>query len=175
MFESLAAGQIASFRREGFLVVQDVLPDSLLKTVEDDYVRELDTLAASLHESGILSSDYREIPFSEKYVRILNEYPQVYNYLGISLPLVKEASFMPTAARVHASSAVLGMLTHPAILDIVESIIGPEILSNPTQHTRIKPPVSQVPTVLSANTDVGTTICIRTRVAIWRRQRRVIF
>ncbi len=36
------------------------------------------------------------------------------------------------------------MVTAPALLDIVESLIGPEITSNPIQHVRIKPPATDL-------------------------------
>ena len=36
--------------------------------------------------------------------------------------------------------AVFALLRNQAILDAVESLIGPEIYANPVQHVRIKPP-----------------------------------
>ena len=41
--------------------------------------------------------------------------------------------------------AVFDVLTAPPLLDAVESIIGPEIYSNPTQHVRLKPPEALTP------------------------------
>jgi ectoine hydroxylase-related dioxygenase (phytanoyl-CoA dioxygenase family) len=41
---------------------------------------------------------------------------------------------------LHFGPAVLGMITAPRLLDVVEQLIGPEITSNPIQHVRIKPP-----------------------------------
>jgi phytanoyl-CoA hydroxylase len=35
---------------------------------------------------------------------------------------------------------VFDMITCPRLLDMVESLIGPEIVSNPIQHVRLKPP-----------------------------------
>ena len=41
--------------------------------------------------------------------------------------------------------SVFHLLTHEGVLDVVESIIGPEITSNPVQHVRIKPPEKALP------------------------------
>ena len=158
MSASLESEQIGQFNEDGFLIIPDVLSESFLNDIEDDYDVLLNQTARHLHEQGHTASRYDGMPFAERYIKVINEYPPAYNQLGISLPLVKDASFMPGDARVHASSTMLAMLTHPNILDVVESIIGPEILSNPVQHTRIKPPTGDVPTALAANTNVGTTI-----------------
>jgi ectoine hydroxylase-related dioxygenase (phytanoyl-CoA dioxygenase family) len=41
---------------------------------------------------------------------------------------------------MHVGPAVFGLITHARMLDVVEQLVGPEIVSNPIQHTRIKPP-----------------------------------
>ena len=41
--------------------------------------------------------------------------------------------------------SVFHLLTHAGVLDVVESVIGPEITSNPVQHVRIKPPEKALP------------------------------
>jgi ectoine hydroxylase-related dioxygenase (phytanoyl-CoA dioxygenase family) len=40
---------------------------------------------------------------------------------------------------------VFRLLTNPRLLDVVESVIGPEVFSSPVQHTRMKPPEHLVP------------------------------
>ncbi len=45
---------------------------------------------------------------------------------------------------MHCSPAVFDLLRHPAILDAVESIIGPEIASNPVQQMHMKPSADAV-------------------------------
>jgi ectoine hydroxylase-related dioxygenase (phytanoyl-CoA dioxygenase family) len=41
---------------------------------------------------------------------------------------------------MHAGPAVFDLIRHPRLLDVIERLIGAEILSNPIQHVRIKPP-----------------------------------
>jgi hypothetical protein len=60
--------------------------------------------------------------------------------LDISLPGERIAADTP----FHMGPAVFDFMTAPKLLDIVESLIGPEITSNPIQHVRIKPPVDDL-------------------------------
>jgi hypothetical protein len=45
---------------------------------------------------------------------------------------------------MHFGPAVFALLTAPKLLDIVETLIGPEITSNPIQHVRLKPPARKL-------------------------------
>ena len=69
-----------------------------------------------------------------------------FQHLDITYPV---AQSIPENPPIHLGSAVFGLLTHPRTLDIVESIIGPEIYSNPTQHLRLKPPERRLSSELS--------------------------
>jgi phytanoyl-CoA hydroxylase len=53
--------------------------------------------------------------------------------------------------------AVFRALTNPRLLDAVESIVGPEILSNPVQHVRIKPPEHLTPKDENGRVQLGAT------------------
>ena len=59
-----------------------------------------------------------------------------YQPLDISLPHDGITEETP----MHFGPAVFDMARHPRILDIAESLLGPELTSNPIQHVRIKPP-----------------------------------
>jgi hypothetical protein len=57
---------------------------------------------------------------------------------------------------IHVGPAVFGLLTAPRLLDAIEQVVGPEILSNPIQHVRIKPPERLL------STEFGTSLVGRT-------------
>ena len=57
-------------------------------------------------------------------------------HFDISLPDTEIESDEP----IHLSETVFRLITNPRLLDVVESLVGPEVLSNPVQHVRIKPP-----------------------------------
>ena len=53
--------------------------------------------------------------------------------------------------------AIFNSLVCEEILDVVESIIGPEIFSNPVQHVRIKPPEKFLPKNENGQPIIGAT------------------
>ena len=60
--------------------------------------------------------------------------------MDISLPGDRITADTP----MYFGPAVFDLLTAPKLLDIVESLIGPEITSNPIQHVRLKPPARKL-------------------------------
>ncbi len=152
----LATKQVAMFHRDGYLVVPDALDDDDLAPVRREYEEVLDRAATDLYERGQLSSTYADLAFSERYTRLVVECPGIFYYLGISLPLDYE-TLDPHLIRVHSGPALFGLLSNPKILDIVESIIGPEIALNPVQQTRMKPPQRLLSGPVAEYSNVGAT------------------
>ncbi len=155
MSKQLSLEQVLQFQDQGYLIVEEVLPEQVLQSVRDEYEARLDELAGRFHASGKISSDYRHLPLEDRYIQILSEFPVLFDFLEITLPLVNEG--MPAGLEIHTRPAIFDLLTHPRLLDVVERIIGPEIYSNPVQHLRIKPPESKVPDILKSNSYVGMT------------------
>ena len=56
-----------------------------------------------------------------------------------------------------ASRGVFGLMRHPRILDVVESLIGPEVYSSPVQQMRMKPPERGLTGTLKEHSNVGAT------------------
>ncbi|MBX3069087.1 MAG: phytanoyl-CoA dioxygenase family protein [Thermomicrobiales bacterium] len=147
---ALTPQQVLQFHEEGFLVVEDLFdPETDIGPVLAEYEQVLDRLARDLHAKGLLASTYAELPFSDRLIRIYEESGTVHpQYFDFSLPQnnIREDTPMWTGP------AVFNMIRHPKLLDAIESIIGPEIYSNPVQHIRIKPPESRLPANLDAVT-----------------------
>jgi ectoine hydroxylase-related dioxygenase (phytanoyl-CoA dioxygenase family) len=139
----LSTQQIEQFHRDGYLVVEDLLdPARDLDPVIAEYEGVLDRLAAELFAAGAISSTYAELPFSERLVRIYAESGKVHaQYFDFSLP----QSGITEQTPFWTGPAVFDTLRAPAILDAIESLIGSEIYSNPTQHVRLKPPEHLTP------------------------------
>lgn len=139
----LNAEQVQCFDEEGYLVVDDVLdPEDDLDPIIVEYEGVLDRLADDLFEAGVISSRHEDLPFGKRLSQICAESGKVHaQYFDFSLPqsgIKKDTPFW-------AGPAVFNALRNDKILDVVESIIGPEIYSNPVQHVRIKPPEKIVP------------------------------
>ncbi len=152
---SLTATQLDQFHTQGYLVLENILSETDLQALWDEYTNRLDEVAQKLYAAGRISSLCADLNFGERYVALLNEDTSVFDQLEISLPL--ENGEYPFGATIHTGPAVFGLLTHPHILDIVEAVIGPEIYSNPVQHFRLKPPLNQLPEAVAGNSYIGKT------------------
>src|ERR1051326_258143 len=78
------------FNEQGFLVVEDVFDPQLdLDPVVREYEALLDTLTVQWHADGRLASTFSELPFAQRFARVLNEAPRdlnVMSHFDISLP-----------------------------------------------------------------------------------------
>ncbi len=124
----LTKDQHARFESRGFLVVEDVLDDSILDPVRAEYADLLDRLCAGW---GITGDS-----FEDKLIEAYRAGHDWFQPMDISLPGDRIEADTP----FHFGPAVFDMLTAPRLLDLVEDLIGPEITSTPIQHVRIKPP-----------------------------------
>lgn len=131
----LSPDQIARFRRQGLLVVEDVLGDEILGAVRREYEALMDELYASWQREGKVGDPVTP-DFWGKLLTAYEAGCDWFQPMDISLPGDRIHADTP----FHFGPAVFDLVRAPAILDIVESLIGPEITSNPIQHVRIKPP-----------------------------------
>ncbi len=152
----LTAAQLDRFAEDGFLVLPGVLGDADLDPIAAEYEAALDDAATRLRRRGDLAATHAGLPFAERYTASIRENPAVFYYLGVSLPLDYEG-LDPEFVRVHTGPALFGLLAHPAILDIVESVIGGEISTNPVQQARLKPPQRLLDGALAEYSNVGMT------------------
>ena len=145
----LSAAQLTQFEEQGYLVVEDVLdPVADLQAVLDEYDTVLDGIVDGLIAEGVLRETYKGLPFPERLTRVSMEsgrnFPQ---HFDISLP----QSGVKYDTPMHHGPAVFRLLTNQRLLDVVESIVGPEIYSNPVQHIRTKLPKKAVSSTYKYN------------------------
>jgi hypothetical protein len=151
----LTPEQVAQFHEHGYLVVEDLFdPEADLDPVIEEYHGVLDRLAEELYAKGEISSTYADLPFGPRLIEICKESGKVHaQYFDFSLPQGNVKEDTP----FWAGPAVFRTLTHPGLLDAVESIIGPEIYSNPVQHVRLKPPEQLTPKGENGRVQLGKT------------------
>ncbi len=147
----LNQSQTDQFDQEGYLVIDDVLDDHDRKSLICEYAELVDQVA---EQRGHSAGDWHRLDFEQKLTRLIVRDPDAYEQLDITLPL-REG--LDETAGIHTGPAVFDLLTHPRILDIAESIIGPEIYSNPVQHVRIKPPESSLSVAGRGNSNMART------------------
>lgn len=152
---ALTAEQKEHFDEYGFVHVESVFdPEGEIDPVIDEYAGVLNSLAEKLHDEGKISSTYPDLPFGDRVTKIYSESGEVHNqYFDFSLP---QAGVKPDTP-FWAGPAVFGVFTAPGVLDVVESVVGPEVYSNPVQHVRIKVPESVAPRDEQGNVMFGAT------------------
>ncbi|MCC6457089.1 MAG: phytanoyl-CoA dioxygenase family protein [Caldilineaceae bacterium] len=151
----LSPEQVAQFEEQGYLVVEQLFdPVADLDPIIEEYKGVLERLAHDLYEKGEITSLYNELPFGERLIRIYQESGKVHaQYFDFSLPQGNVKFDTP----MWVGRAVFSAMSNPRLLDAVESIIGPEIYSNPVQHVRIKPPEHLTPRDENGNLQLGAT------------------
>ncbi len=135
----LTQTQIDTFNRDGVLVVDDILPTSVLNNVKAEYTTLLDRLYDGWHANGLVPPANGQ----EFWTKLLTAYHAGCDWfqpMDISLPGDRIEADTP----FHFGPAVFDMLTNDNLLDVVECLIGPELTSNPIQHVRLKPPVTDL-------------------------------
>lgn len=137
----LSGEQKRFFDENGYLVVEDVLDQrAALDPVRKDYRALMNALYTGWYEKGLLTEPAEALDFFGQIKAATRAKLDWFQPLDISLP----GSRIGVDTPMHASQPVLDMLTDDALLDVVESLIGPEITSVPIQHVRIKPPADDL-------------------------------
>lgn len=133
----LSQRQLRQFAEDGFLVVEHLLDRKrTLDPVIGEYEALLDGLWQRWIASGALSPEEPASTFEDRILRAYRAGLEYFQPLDISLPPGTISEDTP----FHAGPAVFGLMTDERLLNVIESLIGPEITSNPIQHIRIKPP-----------------------------------
>lgn len=152
----LTPEQVALFRRDGFLAIESLLADDDLAAITVEYDELLEAHIDHLLAVGRI--DERPTgDFSDRFSAALAIDPTFHRRCNISYPLIN-GPIDSVGYDMHYGPAVFDLLRNRKILDLVESLIGPEISSNPVQQMRMKPPAATVsePT-LQASSNVGQT------------------
>ncbi|MEM5582255.1 phytanoyl-CoA dioxygenase family protein [Roseibium sp. AS2] len=153
---TLTEDQLRSFEEDGFLAIDNLLPADDLSEIEEEYALLLDRTAEFLRAQGRIPRLYAHLSFGDRYSAILNDYPDLHRHFNVSLPLQNEA-ITPENFLMHTGPAAFRLMRHPAILDVVQSVIGPEITCSPVQQMRMKPPQGNLSGGLTAHSNVGVT------------------
>jgi len=165
MSHFLSPEQIEQFNEDGFLAIGNLLDDDDLLPLEQEYAQVLDDVAAWLVSEGKVSDPRDGMAFGERYSLLITEYPELHRYFNVSLPLINTPE-KPKDFCMHAGPAAFSLLRNEKIMDVVESILGPEISSNPIQQVRLKPPQQMLSAENSEHSNVGVTTWHQDTVAL---------
>ena len=143
----LNAEQIAFYKDQGYLLVEDVIPVEDLQPLISELNETVDQNVRKAQARGNIAELFEDEPFERRLARIVE-----------SVADPSETSFTDTFFEgLHGKLKTEGMfavMTHLAILDMVESLIGQEILAHPQFNIRPKLP-NQDTSVVPWHQDLG--------------------
>ena len=128
--------QLFTYLNDGYLLLEDVLAPADLQPLIDDIDAGIDRKAQEACKGGQLRDGFEDAPF-DKRLACLHD----------AMDDPSEIEQEVTGKRLK-TAGMFSLITHPAILDIVESVIGPEILAHPQFNCQAKMPNetrSQIP------------------------------
>ena len=126
----LTETQIEQFNEDGYLLLRQVLEDSDLDPIIEEYEDHIDRRARELLAEGKISDLHESASFNRRLALICEENQEMYPELDIM------------HFRGRASFEFLG---NDRLMDMVECLVGPEITCSPIQHTRAKLPEGLTP------------------------------
>ena len=124
---SLTAEQVDTYEEDGYLVLPDLLDDEDLAPARIAMMQKVDQMAADLLSAGLVADPLLSEPFRTRLARL-------FDGLGEEEFLAYGRSWRDRLPGYYM------LMRNPKILDAVESLIGPEIFSNPVYNVRPKVP-----------------------------------
>jgi phytanoyl-CoA hydroxylase len=120
--------QISFFKEEGYLLLDKLLPPAACQPLVDEFNAAIDQKARAAQAKGHLPDLFEGAPFKHRLARICEAMGTGKQFAGEIL------------GKRHKTAGLFHLLTHPSLLDVVESLIGPEILVHPQFNLRAKMP-----------------------------------
>ena len=121
------------FAEQGYLVVQSALSESDLAPLIAVVSEVVNTRATELYKEGVISDVYEEMPFERRWHAVLEACGRENEVFGWHTLVFSEALFH--------------LITHPKVLDILESLIGSDIQFNGDFWVRPKLPNEKLTTL----------------------------
>ena len=113
------------FHQQGYLVIENLIDAATLAAVRSEYSALMDKHYADWQAAGMVPPTAQDASFWDKLSNCYLGGFDWYQPFDISLPHNDISEDTP----MHFGPAVFDMVRHKGILDMVESLIGPEINS----------------------------------------------
>ena len=123
----LTQQQLAFFREEGYLLVDDAVDPTVLQPLLAELDESIDAFARAALADGRLSDAHADEPFERRLD-------------ALALQLADPAPLLALGRGKQRTPGMFRIYTDSVLLDIVESVIGPEILAHPQFNIRAKRP-----------------------------------
>ena len=121
------------FREQGYLVVKSALSETDLAPLIAVISEAVDNRVAELYKEGAISDRYKEMPFERRWSAVLKACGKENEVFGWHTLVFSEALF--------------DLITHPKVLDVLETLIGSDIQFNGDFWVRPKLPNEKLTTL----------------------------
>ena len=112
----LTTEQIAEFNTRGVIIAREALTHDDLQPVIDELSAWIDARARTLHEEGEIADLHEDAPFATRYGLLFKQCPEV----GRGMDIMH-----------YRGRAMFAFLRNENLLDLIESLLGPELILQP--------------------------------------------
>lgn len=145
MTQGLSDKQLQQFRKDGYLLVRNCLTVEVIQPLIDELIVKVDDLINQAIAEGVLDpkDSFADAPFETRLDLVCNAATDR-NWIWREL----------SQGGKYKSPGMFTLRTAPSLLDIIESVLGPEILAHPQFALRAKMP-GHFETVVPWHQDLG--------------------
>jgi phytanoyl-CoA hydroxylase len=128
----LTAAQRQQFFDEGYVMVPGLIPPEDFALLREEINSLVDAAADRLFAEGRITERRENEGFETRLTRLLADHPELkWEYLR---------AIEGKGGGGHAGRAMFDLITHPRLLDAMESLVGPEIVGSSVYRIRPKVP-----------------------------------
>jgi len=127
------------YKRDGFVFVEGALESGAVASLAQSYEDYLDTLAYAYLAGSDARVDYDDLPLPHRFATLLGvsggrALHHLDPVLNSFLPHYKYQADLPSAQ----IPALFELMSHPKLIDVIETLIGPEVTASPIYHLNFK-------------------------------------
>ena len=123
----LTAEQLSFYDLEGYLVLPHLLSDGDMAPAREAMQQKVDQIAHDLFKDGLITDPFASEPFATRLARLFEK--------------LSDKEFLRYGRSWRDRfPGYFRLMSNPKILNVVESLLGPEIFANPVYNVRPKVP-----------------------------------
>lgn len=128
----LTEAQRAQFETDGWVMVPDIFTPSDLEPLRREIAQIVDDAARQLQAEGKLADTHADEGFETRLTRLLHDHPE---HTDTFMKAIEGR-----AGGGHTGREMFNILTHPKLLERIETLTGPEIVASSVYRIRPKVP-----------------------------------